>query len=131
MMSLLTDNQSTPLAQVYPVFEEVFSGQNVNISCQAPGNAVSMEWSRKGQIVSSVQTHRKIRKTAKGIFTESTLMLTNVTKVNNGTYLCTVTTSQNLGYSNQATATLLVIGMLAKALQPLHWKLFVSEEWKK
>ena len=90
-----------------------------------------MEWSRKGQIVSSIQTHRKIRKTAKGNFTESTLVLTNVSKVDNGTYTCTVTTSKNMGYSNQATATLLVTGMLAKAFQPLHLKLFVSEEWKK
>ena len=90
-----------------------------------------MEWSRKGQIVSSIQTHRKIRKTAKGNFTESTLVLTNVSKVDNGAYTCTVTTSQNMGYSNQATATLLVTGMLAKAFQPLHLKLFVSEEWKK
>ena len=70
-----------------------------------------MEWSRKGQIVSSIQTHRKIRKTAKGNFTESTLVLTNVSKVDNGTYTCTVTTSQNMGYSNQATATLLVTGI--------------------
>ena len=90
-----------------------------------------MEWSRKGQIVSGIQTHRKIRKTAKGNFTESTLVLTDVSKVDNGAYTCTVTTSQNMGYSNQATATLLVTGMLAKAFQPLHLKLFVSEEWKK
>ena len=90
-----------------------------------------MEWSRKGQIVSGIQTHRKLRKTAKGNFTESTLVLTNVSKADNGTYTCTVTTSQNVGYSNQATATLLVTGMLAKAFQPLHLKLFICEERKK
>jgi len=107
-----TGDQKKPQAQVYPVVKEILLGEDFNFSCQVPGDGVSIEWLKSGQTVSSSQTHSKPRKRVKGfIFNENILMLRKVSTIDDANYTCVVKTSQDPGYSDKATAVLLVKGM--------------------
>ena len=110
---LFTDDQKRPQAQVYPVFKEVILGEDFNFSCQAPGDGVSIEWMKNGQLISSAQTNIKPKKTVRGFtFNENVLMLRKVSTNDDANYTCVVRTSQNPGYSDKETATLSVKGKI-------------------
>ena len=110
---MFTDDQKRPEAQVYPVVKEVILGEDFNFSCQAPGEGVSIEWMKNGQLISSAQTYIKPKKTVKGFtFNENVLMLRKVSTNDDANYTCVVRTSQNPGYSDKVTATLSVKGKI-------------------
>ena len=102
-----------PNAQVYPVVKEVLIGEDFNFSCYAPGNNLSFQWLKNGRRIPNNQTFRKASKTVEGVtFSENLLLIKVATKQHDANYTCVVMTPSDPTYSSQATASLLVKGII-------------------
>lgn len=114
-ISALPGDKRNPQAQVYPFVKEALRGQDLNFSCQVPGDGISMKWLKNGVAVPNYQTHRQPDKRLQGFtLNENILMLKTLSRVDDGNYTCVVTTSQQPGYSSKVTARLSVRGMSHK-----------------